>query len=139
MRELTEAMLAGLVCGLFDTPPLERHGAALSFQRPFARKDFYTLVKDTAGVDLARTTEPELRALLQRRGVAEAEQLNGAKLVDEVFKTFAEPTLVQPTFVLDYPVALSPLAKRKRHDPNHVELCAHSVLRRDLPHTSTPL
>ncbi len=139
MRELTEAMLAGLVLELFDTPTLERHGATLSFQRPFARKDFYTLVKDTAGVDLARTTEPELRALLQRRGVAEAEQLNGAKLVDEVFKTFAEPTLVQPTFVLDYPVALSPLAKRKRGDPNKVERWELFVLGRELANAFSEL
>jgi lysyl-tRNA synthetase class 2 len=139
MRELTEAMLAGLVVELFDTPTLERHGATLSFQRPFARKDFYTLVKDTAGVDLARATEPELRALLQRRGVAEAEQLNGAKLVDEVFKTFAEPTLVQPTFVLDYPVALSPLAKRKRDDPNRVERWELFILGRELANAFSEL
>jgi lysyl-tRNA synthetase class 2 len=139
MRELTEAMLAGLVVELFDTPTLERHGATLSFQRPFARKDFYTLVKDTAGVDLARATEPELRALLQRRGVAAAEPLNGAKLVDEVFKTFAEPTLVQPTFVLDYPVALSPLAKRKRDDPNRVERWELFILGRELANAFSEL
>jgi lysyl-tRNA synthetase class 2 len=122
MRELTEAMLA-----------------TLSFQRPFARKDFYTLVRDTAGVDLARATEPDLRALLLRRGVAEAEQLNGAKLVDEVFKTFAEPTLIQPTFVLDYPVALSPLAKRKRDDPNKVERWELFILGRELANAFSEL
>jgi lysyl-tRNA synthetase, class II len=53
--------------------------------------------------------------------VADADALGGAKLVDEVFKTYAEPTLMQPTFVLDYPVALSPLAKPKRGDPHKVE------------------
>jgi lysyl-tRNA synthetase class 2 len=139
MRELTEAMLAGLVLELFDTPTLERHGATLSFQRPFARKDFYTLVRDTAGLDLARTTEPELRALLARRGVAAAEALNGAKLVDEVFKTFAEPTLIQPTFVSDYPVALSPLAKRKRDDPTKVERWELFVLGRELANAFSEL
>jgi lysyl-tRNA synthetase class 2 len=132
-------MLAGLVLELFDTPTLERHGATLSFQRPFARKDFYTLVRDTAGLDLARTTEPELRALLARRGVAAAEALNGAKLVDEVFKTFAEPTLIQPTFVSDYPVALSPLAKRKRDDPTKVERWELFVLGRELANAFSEL
>jgi lysyl-tRNA synthetase, class II len=139
MRELTEAMVAGLVLELFDTPTLERHGATLSFERPFATQDFYTLVRDTAGVDLARATEPELRGLLERRGVAEAAQLNGAKLVDEVFKTFAEPTLVQPTFVVDYPVALSPLAKRKRDDPSKVERWELFVLGRELANAFSEL
>jgi len=47
--------------------------------------------------------------------------LAGPKLIDEVFKTYAEPTLVQPTFVLDYPIALSPLAKPRRGDPTKAE------------------
>ena len=121
MRELTEAMVAGLVQELFGATTLERHGATLSFARPFARRDYYALVRESAGVDLARATDEELRAALERRNVPDAGALAGAKLVDEVFKTYVEPTLVQPTFVLDYPVALSPLAKLKRGDPSRVE------------------
>ena len=121
MAELTEAMLAGLVRALFDTTTLERHGATLSFEPPFARRDYYALVRETAGIDLTGATEAELRQALQRKEVAEADALTGAKLVDEVFKAYVEPTLVQPTFVLDYPVALSPLAKLKRDDPTRAE------------------
>jgi lysyl-tRNA synthetase class 2 len=121
MLELTEEMLAGMVQQLFGTTTLERHGATLDFKRPFARQDYHTLVRDKAGIDLPRATEAELRAALKRKEVADVDQLSGAKLVDEVFKTYVEPTLVQPTFVLDYPVALSPLAKLKRGDPTRVE------------------
>jgi lysyl-tRNA synthetase, class II len=121
MADLTEAMLAGLVTELFGAPTIERHGTTLSFARPFARKDFNDLVRDTAGVDLTAAGEADLRAALRRRTEADGDSLTGAKLLDEVFKTFVEPTLVQPTFVLDYPVALSPLAKRKRDDPSRVE------------------
>ena len=120
MRALTEELLATLVGELFGGATLERHGATLSFTRPFARADYYTLVREAAGVDLARATDEELRAVLRRRGV-DAAPLSGAKLVDEVFKTYVEPTLVQPTFVCDYPLALSPLAKVKRGDPTKVE------------------
>src|SRR6266581_1481875 len=94
MLELTEEMVAGLV---------------------------RELVRATAGVDLGRASEGELRAALERRNVAEAEALAGPKLIDEVFKTYAEPTLVQPTFVLDYPIALSPLAKPRRGDSTKAE------------------
>src|SRR3989475_11907998 len=121
MLELTEEMVAGVVRELFGATTLERHGATLDFTRPFARKDFGELVRATAAVDLGRASEDDLRAALERRNVAEAGTLVGPKLIDEVFKTYAEPTLVQPTFVLDYPIALSPLAKPRRGDPTKAE------------------
>ncbi|HUL02096.1 MAG TPA: lysine--tRNA ligase [Gemmatimonadales bacterium] len=121
MLALTEDLLGSLVRDLFGTTTLERHGATLSFGRPFARRDYYGVIREMAGVDLAQAGDDELRGALRRRGVADADALGGAKLVDEVFKTYVEPTLIQPTFVLDYPVALSPLAKLKRGDPRKVE------------------
>ena len=136
---LTEEMLATLVRDLFGTTTLERHGATLSFAPPFARKDFAALVREHAGVDLARASEPELRAALTKRHVAGVAQLNGAKLIDEVFKTYVEPTLVQPTFVLDYPIALSPLAKPKRGDPTKVERWELFVLGRELANAFSEL
>jgi len=121
MRDLTEELIVTLVTTLFGTHTLERHGATLSFERPFARRDYDTLVREAAGLDLAAASEEDLRRALGRRNVADLEQLAGAKLVDAVFKAYVEPTLVQPTFVCDYPVALSPLAKAKRGDPTKVE------------------
>ncbi|MGH7673257.1 MAG: lysine--tRNA ligase [Gemmatimonadales bacterium] len=138
---LTEELVAGLVQELFGTAMLDRHGARLSFARPFARRDYFTLVREHAGVDLARTTDAELRAVLRRHNVpaAAADQLAGAKLVDEVFKACVEPTLVQPTFVFDYPVALSPLAKPKRDDPTKVERWELFVLHRELANAFSEL
>jgi len=139
MLELSEELLAGMVQELFGTVTLERHGATLTFARPFARKDFYGLVRDVAGVDLHRATDAELRAALQRKDVADADQLSGAKLVDEVFKNYVEPTLVQPTFVLDYPVALSPLAKLKRGDPARVERWELFIHKREIANAFSEL
>src|SRR5207247_7780366 len=121
LAELTAALVAGMVEELFGTTLLERHGATLSFARPFARQDYFTLVREHAGLDLARATEAELRAVLKRHNAADADRLAGAKLVHEVFKTCGEPKLVPPTFVLHYPIALSPLAKPKRDDATKVE------------------
>jgi len=121
MLNLTEAMVAGAAAEVTGGETLERAGATLSFKRPFARRDFYDLVKETAGVDLGTADEATLRGALKRKGVTDADQYSGAKLMDEIFKTFAEPTLVQPTFVMNHPVALSPLAKRKRDRDDRVE------------------
>jgi lysyl-tRNA synthetase class 2 len=141
MAALTEEMLATMVKDLFGTLVLERHGATLSFERPFARKDYYDLVREHAGVDLATVKDAELRAVLKRHNapVAEIEKLNGAKLVDEVFKTTVEPKLVQPTFVVDYPLALSPLAKPKRGDPTRVERWELFVQHRELANAFSEL
>ncbi|PYP48881.1 MAG: lysine--tRNA ligase [Gemmatimonadetes bacterium] len=139
MLQLTETMLSGLVQELFGTTTLERHGATLDFKQPFARKDYYDLVRETAAIDLTRATEAELRAALKRKEIAEADTVAGAQLVDEVFKSYAEPTLIQPTFVLDYPVALSPLAKLKRGDATRVERWELFVQRRELANAFSEL
>jgi lysyl-tRNA synthetase, class II len=139
MLELTEEMVSTLVAELFGTTTLERRGATLSFARPFARADFYALMRQHAGVDLTRAGEAELRAALKRRNAADADALSGAKLVDEVFKVYVEPALVQPTFVLDYPIALSPLAKPKREDPTRVERWELFVQGRELANAFSEL
>ena len=149
MADGTEALVSGLVTELAGAAVLERHGKRVSFERPFARKDFFTLIKETAGVDLTVAGDAELRAALrsreaesrmaEQRHFVSADALSGAKLLDEVFKTLAEPMLVQPTFVLDYPVALSPLAKRKRDDPTRVERWELFVLGREIANAFSEL
>ena len=139
MLQGTEDMLSGMVQELFGATTLERHGATLDFKRPFARKDYYGFVRETAGIDLTSTTDAELREALKRREVADIDRLTRAKLIDEVFKTYAEPTLVQPTFVLDYPIALSPLAKVKRGDPNKVERWELFIQKREIANAFSEL
>ena len=139
MAALTEEMLAVLVLDVLKSSVLERHGVTLSFERPFARKDYYALVREHAGVDLAKTSDAELRAVLKRHNSPDADTLRGPKLVDEVFKTCVEPKLVQPTFVLDYPLALSPLAKPKRGDPTKVERWELFVQHRELANAFSEL
>ena len=139
MLQGTEEMLSGMVQELFGATTLERHGATLDFKRPFARKDYYGFVRETAGIDLTSTTDAELREALKRREVADIDRLTRAKLIDEVFKTYAEPTLVQPTFVLDYPIALSPLAKVKRGDPNKVERWELFIQKREIANAFSEL
>jgi lysyl-tRNA synthetase class 2 len=141
MAAITEEMLAGLVLQLFGSSVLERHGATLSFERPFARKDYYGLVREHAGVDLTSAGDAELRTVLKRHNVpaAEVDALSGPRLVDEVFKICVEPKLVQPTFVFDYPLALSPLAKPKRGDPTKVERWELFVQHRELANAFSEL
>jgi lysyl-tRNA synthetase, class II len=119
MMQETEAMVAGVMAACLGTTRLERDGVTLDFTPPFARIRFADAIRRWAGLDMLAAREAELRASLTRRGVTveEAGTMSGGRLLDEVFKTYVEPELVQPTFVVDYPKALSPLAKEHRDQP----------------------
>ena len=123
MMSLTEGMVAGVVDHCLGTSVLERFGTSLDFTPPFPRVRFLDAVRSRAGLDLRTASDDELKRSLLRTGAdPEAVQpLAGGRLQDEVFKTYVEPQLVQPTFVIDYPKALSPLAKEHRNDPTLTE------------------
>jgi lysyl-tRNA synthetase class 2 len=123
MMSLTETMVAGAVEETLGTLAIERGGVTLNFTPPFARVSFIEGVRERCGLDLRSATNGEMRAVLLRSG-AEPDAVNelaGGRLQDEVFKSVLEPHLVQPTFVVDYPKPLSPLAKEHRADPELTE------------------
>jgi lysyl-tRNA synthetase class 2 len=119
MMRLVEGLVSGVILECLETLRLERYGTTLDFTPPFARVPFIEGVRERGGIDLRTATDQEMRALLVTRGADrdEVADLTGGRLQDEVFKTVLEPHLVQPTFVLDYPKPLSPLAKEHRTDP----------------------
>jgi lysyl-tRNA synthetase class 2 len=119
MMSLTEAMVSGVVEYCLGTTVLERDGLRLDFAPPFQRVPFVEGVRARSGLDLRTATDDEMRRALRKAGrdPEPLADLVGGKLQDEIFKTFLEPHLVQPTFVVDYPKALSPLAKEHRSDP----------------------
>jgi lysyl-tRNA synthetase class 2 len=123
MMSLTEALVSGLVEHCVGALTLERLGTTLDFTPPFPRLPFLDAVGRRSGLDLRSASEAEMHAVLLRAGAdpQSVRALSGPRLQDEVFKTFVEPDLVQPTFVVDYPKALSPLAKEHRDDPSLTE------------------
>ena len=123
MMSLTEDLVSGVIEHCLDTSVLERDGKTFDFTPPFRRVSFIEGIRERAGLDLRSASEAELRAaLLRAKADSElVETLSGGRLQDEVFKTFLEPHLIQPTFVVDYPKALSPLAKEHRNDPTLTE------------------
>ena len=123
MMELVETMVSGLVEHLSGGPGVTFNGQALDFTPPWPRVEFVGGVLEHSGIDVLSATDAEMRARLVAHGMAaeEATTLAGARLMDELFKEFLEPRLIQPTFVVDYPKPLSPLAKVHREDPRLTE------------------
>jgi lysyl-tRNA synthetase class 2 len=123
MMTLVEDLISGVVEHCLGTKVIERYGTTLDFTPPFPRLSFLQAVRSRAGLDLRTASDSDMRAELLRAGgePESVKALSGGRLQDEVFKTFVEPHLLQPTFVVDYPKALSPLAKEHRNDPTLTE------------------
>jgi len=138
MMVLTEEMIEGLVRALFGATRLERFGTTLDFARPWRRAAYRDLVLAEAGMDIATADLPTLRDAVTAKG-ADPSGMSRAKLTDEVFKEYVEPTLQAPTFVVDFPIELSPLAKPKRGDPALAERFEFFVLGRELANAFSEL
>jgi lysyl-tRNA synthetase class 2 len=111
---MMEEMLHGLVVELEGTSSIERFGMQFDFTPPWPRLPYLQLVEQHAGVKLDEADDDALRDVLRKRDIPDIDPLPRSKLTDEIFKEFVEPALQQPTFVTDFPLELSPLAKPKR-------------------------
>jgi lysyl-tRNA synthetase class 2 len=120
---LIEGMVSGVVTECCGAVQIERDGVALNFTPPFARVSFVEGVRQRVGLDVRTASHAAMRDALIARGMPseEAAGYSGPKLQDEVFRMVLEPHLIQPTFVIDYPKALSPLAKVHREDDSLTE------------------
>lgn len=139
MMALTEAMVAELVTNVCADHQIERFGERLDFTPPWPRSPYAALVEKHAGVDLFTADDDAMRAPLRPRGIAGLDAMPRTKLVDELFKEFVEPTLIQPQFVVDYPIEISPLAKPKRGQPRLAERFELYTLGRELANAFSEL
>jgi len=124
LMDLTERLVSGVVsASQGGTMTVERDGVTLDFTAPFPRRKFYDLVKEGAGIDLEQVrTEADLKDAIEEKGLKiDLEGLFGyGEMVDTLYKTYVRPKIVQPTFVIDYPAEMIPLAKRKPDQPDRI-------------------
>jgi lysyl-tRNA synthetase class 2 len=141
MMALVEELVSGLVREVAGSSTLERDGVTLDFARPWRRVSFVDGIRAASGLDVRSASEADMRTALDRRGGSrdESARVSGGKLLDEMFKAYLEPDLVQPTFVVDYPLALSPLAKPHRADPSLAERFELFVQGRELANAFSEL
>jgi len=115
MMDLVELLLEKTAEAVRSVPDLAAN--VPGFRRPFKRIEWVPSLNAAAGVDVTALNDAALRSLAQRVGVEKPETLSRPKVMDEMFQALVESKLQEPTFVVDYPVELSPLAKPKRGNP----------------------
>ncbi|MFH1119879.1 MAG: lysine--tRNA ligase [Bacteroidota bacterium] len=121
MMDFVEEMLEMVAIGLHNKTSVQVGDREIDFKRPFRRLTMTEAVKQYAGVDIAGKTEEELRSLCKKLGVETDPGMGTGKLIDAIFGEKCEDHLVQPTFIMDYPIEMSPLCKRHRTNPQLTE------------------
>ncbi|MGI9141472.1 MAG: lysine--tRNA ligase [Gemmatimonadaceae bacterium] len=119
MMTVVEALIVASAEAVRSTPGIIAE--VPTFKTPFPRVQWTAALREAAGADVLGLGGDELVQLAKRVGVEHVEKLGRAKLLDEIFQALVERKLQDPTFVVDYPVELSPLAKPKRGDPSLTE------------------
>ncbi len=121
MMSFTEKLLETICIAVNGKPEREIDGQIVSFKAPYRRLPILDAIKEKTGFDCDGKSEEEIRAFCLSKGMDVDETMGKGKLIDELFGEFCEGTFIQPTFITDYPVEMSPLTKMHRSKPGLTE------------------
>ena len=121
MMDFTEKMLETICLEVLGTTEVKIGEKTVSFKSPFKRITMLDSIKEHTGVDISKMNEPEIREVCTNLGVEVDESMGKGKLIDEIFGEKCESNYIQPTFITDYPVEMSPLCKKHRNNPELTE------------------
>jgi lysyl-tRNA synthetase class 2 len=121
MMDLVEEMIEQVAIALHGKPEVQCGDHILNFRRPWKRLTMTGAIEEFTGINIDALDEAGLRDAAQAHGIELGPEMGKAKIIDEIFGAKVEPNLIQPTFIMDYPVEMSPLAKSHRSKPGFVE------------------
>ena len=121
MMTFVEKMLEKIAVAVNGTTKVEISGNEVDFAGPYRRLPILDAIKEYAGVDVKGMDEEQLRATCKKLNVEIEPSMGKGKLIDAIFGEYCEKNLIQPTYIIDYPVEMSPLTKRHRNDPTLTE------------------
>lgn len=121
MMDTVEAMIEKVAMDLHGTTKVQVGANEINFQRPWKRFTMFEAIEHFTGVDISEMDEDALRTTAKELKVEVDDSMGKGKLIDEIFGEHCEPKLIQPTFITDYPVEMSPLAKKHRTKEGLVE------------------
>lgn len=121
MMNTTEKLLEKIAMDLHGTTDLTVGDKTISFAAPFKRISIFDAIKEHTGIDVSKMEEPELRGVCKQLHLEIDDSMGKAKLIDTIFGEKCEGNYIQPTFITDYPVEMSPLTKKHRSQEGLVE------------------
>ncbi len=121
MMDFTERMLEKICLDVNGTTEVKVGDNVISFKAPFKRITMIDAIKEHTGIDITGMGEEQLRDTARSLGIEVDETMGKGKLIDEIFGEKCEGNYIQPTFIIDYPIEMSPLTKRHRNNPELTE------------------
>ena len=139
MMEFTEQMLEHVAIKVLGTTKVQVGENEIDFKAPYKRVTMIDAIKDHTGIDISGMDENQLREVCKELGVELDETMGKGKIIDEIFGEKAEGKYIQPTFITDYPIEMSPLCKRHRNNPELTERFELMVNGKELANAYTEL
>ena len=121
MMETTEQLFEKIALALHGTTVVTVGDKTIDFKAPFKRISIHDAIKENTGIDVSGLDEEGLRGVCKQLHIDVPTNIGKGKLIDELFGATSEHTFIQPTFIIDYPVEMSPLTKKHRSKPGLVE------------------
>ena len=121
MMETTEQMLEQTAIATNGTSTSSVNGVEIDFKAPYRRVSIYDAIKEHTGIDISEMNEDQLRDVCKQLHIDTDPSMGKGKLIDEIFGGKCEKHYIQPTFIIDYPIEMSPLTKKHRSKPGLVE------------------
>ncbi len=121
MMEFTEKMVEKICLDVNGTTELKVGEKTISFKTPFKRVTMIDAIQEHTGIDINGMNEEELRGVCRQLHIEVDPSMGKGKMIDEIFGEKCEGNYIQPTFITDYPIEMSPLCKRHRHNPELTE------------------
>ena len=139
MMNFTEEMIGRAVSSVLGSETVKVGDREISFKRPFKRITMIDAIKENTGIDITGMDESQLREVCKTLGVEVDDSMGKGKLIDEIFGEKCEGNYINPTFITDYPVEMSPLCKRHRDNPELTERFELMVNGKELANAYTEL
>jgi lysyl-tRNA synthetase class 2 len=121
LMEFMEKMINFVVTEVKGTTKITYQGNEIDLAPPWPRLTMFEAIEKYTGIDIRDMDEAQIRETAKKLNVDEDETMGYGKIIDEIFGDYVEPKLIQPTFIMDYPIEMSPLAKKHRDNPRLVE------------------
>ena len=121
MMEFTEQLLEKICLDVNGTTEVKVGDNVISFKAPFRRVTMIDAIRENTGIDISGMNEDQLREVCSKLGVETEPSMGKGKLIDEIFGETSEGKYIQPTFIIDYPIEMSPLTKKHRDNPELTE------------------